>query len=106
MTPRAQGGLALAAFDEYFLGYTDRSAVCDPAFAMRVIPGGNGVFQPILVSSGRVVGTWRRGQGRAVTSVVLDGFDAASVIAPAAFAPSLRAWARFWGHELGAIAVA
>jgi hypothetical protein len=105
-TPRAQGGLALAAFDEYFLGYTDRSGVCDPAYAMRVIPGGNGVFQPILVSSGRVVGTWRRGQGRAATSVVLDGFDAASVIDPAAFASSFRAWARFWGHELGTITVA
>jgi hypothetical protein len=105
-TPRTRGGLALAAFDEYFLGYTDRGAVCDPAYAMRVIPGGNGVFQPILVSSGRVVGTWRRGQGRAATSVTLDGFDAASVIDPATFAPSFRAWARFWGHELGTIAVA
>src|SRR5215207_2718566 len=28
--PRAAGKLALAAFDEYFLGYTDRTAVCDP----------------------------------------------------------------------------
>lgn len=105
-TPRGRTGLVLAAFDEYFLGYTDRSGVCDPAYAMRVIPGGNGVFQPILVSSGRVVGTWRRGQGRAASSVVLDGFDASSVIDPATFAPSLHAWARFWGHELGSITVA
>ena len=61
--PRATGKLALAAFDEYFLGYTDRTAVCDPEFAGRVIPGGNGVFQPILVSGGRVVGTWKRKPG-------------------------------------------
>lgn len=105
-TPRAQGGLALAAFDEYFLGYTDRDAVCDPAFAAQVIPGRNGVFQPILVSAGRVVGTWKRGQGRGASSVVVDGFDPATAIDPAVFAPSLRAWARFWGRELDAIDVA
>jgi hypothetical protein len=105
-TPRARGGLALAAFDEYFLGYADRSAVCDPAFAARVVPGGNGVFQPILVSAGRVVGTWKRGQGRAASSIVLDGFDAASAIDPASFTASFRSWARFWDRELGTLEVA
>ncbi|WP_448004700.1 winged helix DNA-binding domain-containing protein [Agromyces bauzanensis] len=105
-TPRATAALALAPFDEYFLGYTDREAVCDPAHVARVIPGGNGVFQPILVAGGRVVGTWRRGRGRDATSVALEGFDAASALDPAAFAASLRAWARFWGHELGRVTVA
>ncbi|MFD4419992.1 winged helix DNA-binding domain-containing protein [Agromyces sp. NPDC058484] len=105
-TPRAQSGLVLAAFDEYFLGYADRLAVCTPEFAARIIPGGNGVFQPILVSRGRVVGTWRRGQGRGATSVVLDGFDAASAIDPADFATSLRSRARFWGQELGTVEIA
>ncbi|MDF2574363.1 MAG: hypothetical protein K0S05_1275, partial [Agromyces sp.] len=96
--PRAGGAFALAPFDEYFLGYTDRAAVCDPVHAGRVIPGGNGVFQPILVAGGRVVGTWRRGRGREASSVVLDAFDAASALDPASFTTSLRAWARFWGH--------
>ncbi len=105
-TPRSGAGLALAPFDEYFLGYTDRDAVCDPAHAGRVIPGGNGVFQPILVAGGRVVGTWRRGRGRDATSVVLEGFDAASALDPATFTASLRAWARFWGHPLGSVTVA
>lgn len=104
--PRAAGALALAPFDEYFLGYADRAAVCDPGHAARVIPGGNGVFQPILVAGGRVVGTWRRGQGRQRSSVVLDGFDAASALDPATFTSSLRAWARFWGDELGSVTVA
>lgn len=104
-TPRAGGGLALAAFDEYFLGYADRDAVCDPQHAGRVIPGGNGVFQPILVAGGRVVGTWRRGRGREASSAELDVFDAASAIDPATFTASLRAWARFWGHQIGSVTV-
>jgi hypothetical protein len=50
----------LPGFDEYLLGYRDRSAVLDPAFARQVCPGGNGVFFPTIVIDGRVVGTWKR----------------------------------------------
>jgi hypothetical protein len=52
--------LALPGFDEYLLGYQDRSAVLDARHAGRIVPGGNGVFQPTVVLDGRVVGTWRR----------------------------------------------
>lgn len=50
----------LPGFDEYLLGYQDRSAVLDPRFAQRVVPGGNGMFSPTIVIGGRVVGTWKR----------------------------------------------
>jgi hypothetical protein len=102
---RATGSFALAAFDEYFLGYADRTVACDPAHVGRVVPGGNGVFQPILVSSGRVVGTWHRGRSRAKPTVALEFFDASSAD-PAPFAASLGAWARFHGLDLAAVDVA
>ncbi|HET6672240.1 MAG TPA: winged helix DNA-binding domain-containing protein [Agromyces sp.] len=104
--PRPRGGLALAAFDEYFLGYGDRDAVCDPIHAERVIPGRNGVFQPILVSAGRVVGTWRRGPRRSATSVQLTGFGGPATVSPSTFRASFSAWARFWGENLDDIEVA
>jgi hypothetical protein len=50
----------LPGFDEYILGYGDRSAVLDPAHASRICPGGNGVFNPTLVIDGRVAGVWKR----------------------------------------------
>ncbi len=50
----------LPGFDEYLLGYRDRSAVLDAQYAQQVCPGGNGVFQPTIVIEGRVVGTWKR----------------------------------------------
>jgi hypothetical protein len=57
--------LLLPGFDEFVLGYADRSAVLDPAHADRIVPGGNGVFRPTVVRDGRVVGTWKRvGSGR------------------------------------------
>ncbi len=50
----------LPGFDEYLLGYTDRSAVLDPAYAQRICPGGNGMFSPTIVFDGFVTGTWKR----------------------------------------------
>jgi hypothetical protein len=51
---------ALPGFDEYLLGYKERSAVLDAAYAERVCPGGNGMFASTIVIDGRVVGTWKR----------------------------------------------
>jgi hypothetical protein len=49
----------LPGFDEYVLGYRDRSAVLDPAFADAIVPGGNGVFRPTIVLDGQIIGTWK-----------------------------------------------
>jgi Winged helix DNA-binding domain len=56
----ARGLFLLPGFDEFVLGYGDRSAVLDPAFADRIVPGGNGMFRPTVVRDGRIAGTWRR----------------------------------------------
>jgi hypothetical protein len=49
----------LPPFDEFTVAYTDRSAVLDPAHAKRVNAGG-GMLNAVIVSRGRVVGTWKR----------------------------------------------
>jgi hypothetical protein len=50
----------LPGFDEYLLGYRDRSAALAPAHTEAIFPGGNGMFKPTIVVHGEVVGTWRR----------------------------------------------
>jgi hypothetical protein len=50
----------LPGFDEYLLGYRDRSASLHPADAQKIQPGSNGVFSSTIVIDGIVVGTWRR----------------------------------------------
>ena len=50
----------MPGFDEYLLGYQDRSAALDPVQAAQVCPGNNGMFLPTVVVSGRVVGMWTR----------------------------------------------
>lgn len=50
----------LPGFDEYFLGYGDRTAALASEHSAAVVPGGNGMFKPTVVADGEVVGTWRR----------------------------------------------
>ena len=56
--PTAQVAL-LPAFDEYLVGYQDRSLVLDPQHRHRFNRGG-GMLAPTIVANGRVVGTWTR----------------------------------------------
>jgi hypothetical protein len=50
----------LPGFDEYLLGYGDRSAALAPEHSDAIAPGGNGMFKPTIVVDGEVVGTWKR----------------------------------------------
>jgi len=68
--PAAPGDwLALPGFDEYMLGYKDRTLLLDPDHFAAVVPGGNGVFQSTLVHAGRTVATWKRTLGRKAVTV-------------------------------------
>jgi hypothetical protein len=72
----AAGVFLLPGFDEFVLGYADRRAVLDPAFAERIVPGGNGMFRATVVSDGRIVGTWRRAaKGGTVEAEPFTAFD-------------------------------
>lgn len=55
---RARGVVLLPGFDEYMLGYGDRSAALPTEHAGRIAPGGNGMFLRTIVADGQVVGTW------------------------------------------------
>lgn len=49
----------LPSYDEYTVGYKDRSAVFDPSHAKHFDPRSN-VLNSVIVIDGRVIGTWRR----------------------------------------------
>jgi hypothetical protein len=65
----------LPSFDEYLLGYRDRSASLDPAHANGVSPGGNGIFNPLVVIGGRVRGTWKRTIKKREVEIVTTPFQ-------------------------------
>ncbi len=88
---------ALPGFDEYLLGYQNRDAALDPDDAAVVVPGNNGVFQPTIVSRGRVVGIWRRKVTPSGTTVTAVPFHSLPARTRSAFEVSVRAYGRFLG---------
>jgi hypothetical protein len=50
----------LPNYDEYFIGYRDRSAIADRLGHTQWVMGGNALIPHVIVASGQLVGTWRR----------------------------------------------
>jgi hypothetical protein len=95
------GGVhALPGFDEYLLGYQDRSDALPTEYANRIVPGGNGIFLPVMLSRGLVVGTWRRTVSKAVVNVSAEPFDELSAQDCAGFESAAKAFAVFLGLQL------
>jgi hypothetical protein len=51
------GAWLLPCFDEYVVGYKDRSAILD---ARHMARSGNGLLHPTIAVGGRIAGTWKR----------------------------------------------
>lgn len=61
--------MVLPGFDEYLLGFKDRSLMLDADDLAAVVPGRNGVFQATVVRGGRVIGAWKKTARRSDTVV-------------------------------------
>jgi hypothetical protein len=98
-------GHLLPGFDEYLLGYADRSAQLEPAHAHRVVPGSNGVFLPMAVVRGRVVGTWKRTDGRGGHLVTVSPFAALDAATVRALEAAAERYAAFLGAPVATTVV-
>ncbi|MEP6561714.1 MAG: winged helix DNA-binding domain-containing protein [Nakamurella sp.] len=66
----------LPGFDEFLLGYQDRSASLSAEHSPLIVPGNNGMFLPTIVDGGRVVGLWRRKKVKAGMEIIPVPFAA------------------------------
>jgi hypothetical protein len=63
----------LSIYDEYISSYRDRSAICEPAFAKRLV-GMGAALAYVIVVDGWIVGTWQRTFAKANARVQLSPF--------------------------------
>ena len=89
--------LALAGFDEYLLGFKDRSLMIQPGHMQAIIPGSNGVFRPTFVRGGQVIGTWTRKVGKAKVLVEAIALGRARASDKKAIERSLQPFGTFHG---------
>ena len=100
LEPAALGVHALAGFDEYLLGYSDRSPVLPAEYSERIVPGGNGMFLPTLVVDGAVVGTWKKTEGAKKIVIDVVAFASLSKKALAGFERELKRYGQFMGKPV------
>jgi hypothetical protein len=89
--------VALPGFDEYILGYKDRSAVLGSTRLEKIVPGRNGIFMPTVVIGGQVRGTWRRKVKTKETIVEPLPFEKFSRAENLGFSSAVKGWGRFTG---------
>ena len=96
----ASGVHLLPGFDEYLLGYTDRSAVLDKAHAPKVVPGNNGMFMPTIVINGKIGGLWRRHIKKKEVIVESRPFEDLSAAKHKAIAAEARKYGKYLGMDV------
>ena len=91
----------LPSFDEFVIGYTDRSTVAPSEHLARVVPGNNGMFMPAVVDSdGRLIGTWRKTVTRSGLSVLAEPFPGVPAPEEPGFTAAVRQYGTFSGSTL------
>lgn len=95
----------LPAFDEYLLGYKDRSAVLDAAHSGKVNPGNNGVFMQTVIIQGRVCATWKRVLRKNSVAMTVHPFAPLRKSDRTALQSAAEHHARFLGVESAGIGV-
>ncbi len=64
----------LPKFDEYLVAYKDRSAALDPNKISDVYTT-NGIFNPVILFKGTVIGTWKRVLGKDNVTIETSPFE-------------------------------
>ncbi len=89
----------LPGFDEYMLGYKERSAILEPIHAQKIVPVNNGVFNPTLVIKGKVVGVWKRTFKKDTVAVTVSPFDPLSETYQPAIVAAVERYGKFVGKS-------
>lgn len=86
----------LPGFDEYLLGYKDRTASLDEPRYKRLTPP-NGMLPSTIVINGRVVGTWKRTFEKGAVVIVANPFSPFTAVDRRAIAVAAQRYSEFLG---------
>lgn len=89
----------LPGFDEYMLGYKDRSAALVELHAHKIVPGNNGMFLPTIIINGQVVGLWKKTVTTKTVKINLIPFEKLSSTDHKLIQAAAKQYAHFIGHS-------
>ena len=88
----------LSVFDEYLIGYVDRSAIARPDIAAKLFTMGN-ALTAVIVVDGQIVGSWRRVLGKDTVNIELKPFGPLTKTDQRAIAEAARRYGEFLGKR-------
>ncbi|NMD54856.1 MULTISPECIES: winged helix DNA-binding domain-containing protein [Tsukamurella] len=91
--------LMLPGFDEYIIGYGSRAPQLDESHLSRIVPGRNGVFKPMVVIDGEIVGVWSRRATTKSVTVTVEPFTRITAAARHRLAAPVREYGGFLGTD-------
>jgi len=97
----SQSAYLLPNFDEYTVGYTDRSALLDESHLHKFDRVG-GVLNYVMVLDGQVVGTWKRTLKKDTVSITLNPFVSLNESETRAFAGAAVRYGAFLERPVSA----
>ncbi len=92
--------VVLPGFDEFLLGYKDRTLHVPAGAMAAIIPGGNGVFRATVVVDGVVAATWTRAANSRGITVTVQPLRAFTSAERAAAHASFDRYAGFLGRDV------
>jgi len=87
----------LPNYDEYTVGYTDRSAIYDTQHNQKLDSRGNFLFNNVVVLNGQVVGTWKRTLTKSEVVIEFVLFSKLTKIENRAIADAAERYGKFLG---------
>ncbi len=85
----------LPGFDEYLLGYKDRSASIDADQSKKFLIHANGFFRSTVVVDGKVAGTWKRTIRKNTVSMSINDFKRLNSIENDALGSEIQRYGKF-----------
>jgi len=89
----------LPAFDEFLISYRDRSASLPQENFIRAVSS-NGIFRPIIIFDGKVIGLWSRKTRNGKISLTTELFTPQSPFVKRAIEKEAEAFGRFLNKEI------
>ena len=88
----------LPAYDEFLIAYRDRSAALAVVDTKKTISA-NGIFRPVVVLKGQVVGLWKRKTIKNKVLVEITDFTPSGELTPDNFEKAVKSYTNFLGKE-------
>lgn len=98
--PARDGIRMLPGFDEFLLGYQDRTPQLAPEHVQRIVPGKNGMFMPTIVHDGEVIGIWKRTLSSRDVALTTEVFSASNDRVTIGVERAARRYAGYLGRRV------